>query len=322
MSRRRILVTGAQGFVGKHLRRALVARDCEVIGVDMPGSGAEVEQDLADPSYDPAALARAVGALDGIIYMAARITRGSSVDESARKNLRTISEAPVRTFEAFSTGSGSAHFVYCSTYKGYGPPESLPIDPLRPPQRPDPHSYGSAKALAERLLEISSRRTKAPYAIVRPTCIYGPGQHLHNAIPLFLKACLEGRNPIVFGTGNDLRDDVFAPDLAYCLSEACLRRATGPFHAGGESGRTILEVAKLCCQAVAELGGQKNLEPVIDPSKPPKWWLDQSFDLSRTRQVLGYTPTPLIDGLKREARWIAAGASAAAAVEFGPEPRV
>lgn len=314
----RILVTGSQGFVGKHLRRALVERGCAVIGVDRPGTGAEVEQNLSDPAFSARALAERAGPVDGVIYMAATITRGSSVDGMARDNLRAIASAAVDTFEAFHDVHGPTHFVYCSTYKGYGPPERLPIDPVRPPQRPDPHSYGSAKALAERLLAIAARRNGGRYAVVRPTCIYGPGQHLHNAIPLFLRACLEGRDPVVFGSGTDLRDDVLASDLAYCLAEACLRRAEGAFHAGGERARTILEVAELCCRAVAELEGTAQRVPRVDPSRPPKWWIDQSFDIERTRALLGYEPTPLLEGLKREARWLRDGAVAERAPDFSP----
>jgi UDP-glucose 4-epimerase len=306
--RQRVLVTGSQGFVGKHVRAALTARDVETVGVDVPGSGAEHGVDLGSPGFDPIALARSAGPVDGIVYMAARITRGSSVDLAARSNLLAISEAPARLWEAYDSVHGRTHLVYCSTYKGYGPAEQQPIDPERPPQRPDPHSYGSAKALAERLLGIASARLRAPFAIVRPTCIYGPGQHLHNAIPVFLRSCLAGEAPVVFGSGQDRRDDVLASDLAYCLIEACLRRAEGPFHAGGEAGRSILEVAELCCQAVAGLGGASGLHPVIDSSRPPKWWLDQSFDISRTRALLGYQPTPLLDGLRQEARWIQQGA--------------
>jgi UDP-glucose 4-epimerase len=233
-----------------------------------------------------------------------------------RSNLRTIAQAPVEMFEAFRERSPAAHFVYCSTYKGYGRPEQLPIDPEHPPQRPDPHSYGSAKALAERLLAIGAKRLQAPYAVVRPTCIYGPGQHLHNAIPLFLRALWSGKAPVVFGSGQDVRDDVFAPDLAYCLAEACLRRASGAFHATGESAHSILDVAKRCCQAVSELGGPSGLQPVLDPSKPPKWWLDQVFDWQRSRELLGYRPTPLLEGLKREARWIKDGAEPGRSVEY------
>jgi nucleoside-diphosphate-sugar epimerase len=313
-----VLVTGSQGFVGKHLRRALSGRGSEVIGVDRPGTSAEIELDLSDPAFHAEELARRVGPVDGIIYMAATITRGSSVDAAARENLRAIASAAVEVFEAWNAVHGPTHFVYCSTYKGYGPPEKLPIDPSRPPQRPDPHSYGSAKALAERLIAIAARRTGVPYAVVRPTCIYGPGQHLHNAIPLFLRACLDGRDPTVFGNGRDLRDDVLASDLAYCLAEACLRRAEGAFHAGGERARTILEVAELCCRAVAELGGPAGLVPRLDPSRPPKWWIDQSFDIERTRALLGYEPTPLLEGLKREASWLQRGAIAADAPSFSP----
>lgn len=314
----RILVTGSQGFVGKHVRAALTARGVETVGVDVPGSGAEHEVDLGSSTFDAPALASAAAKVDGIIYMAARITRGSSVDAGARANLRAISDAPVQVWEAFEALHGPTQLVYCSTYKGYGPPEQQPIDPARPPQRPDPHSYGSAKALAERLLTISARRLGRAFAIVRPTCIYGPGQHLHNAIPLFLRAGLAGQAPTVFGTGRDRRDDVLASDLAYCLIEACLRRAEGAFHAGGETGRSILEVAEQCCLAVERLGGARGLVPRVDPSKPPKWWLDQSFDIGRTRQVLGYEPTPLVEGLMQEARWLQDGAAAERSTHFSP----
>lgn len=311
-----IVVTGSEGFVGKHLRRVIEQRGLRVIGVDRPGSGAEIEQDLSDPGLDADALAARCGPARGVIYMAATITRGSSVDGTARRNLRVIAEASAELFEAFHQLCPGAHFVYCSTYKGYGPADVQPIDPERPPQRPDPHSYGSAKALAERLLRIASTRTGAPFAIVRPTCIYGPGQHLHNAIPVFLRSALAGHSPVVFGSGRDVRDDVFAPDLSRCLLEACLRRETGAYHATGEAPHSIWEVARECCRAVAELGGPSGLEPRLDPSKPPKWWLDQTFDAERSRQRLGYRPTPLIEGLKAEARWIASGADAARATAF------
>jgi UDP-glucose 4-epimerase len=315
-SPRAIVVTGSQGFVGKHVRRALELRGIRVIGVDKPGTAAEVEVDLGQPSFDARYLAERTGRVDGVIYMAATITRGSSVDGPARANLRTIAESAVETFEAFHQSSPGAHFVYCSTYKGYGPSGPGPIDPERPPQRPDPHSYGSAKALAERLLAIAAARLEAPYAIVRPTCIYGPGQHLHNAIPLFLSALWAGKPPTVFGTGRDVRDDVLASDLAHCLVEACLRKARGAFHATGERGRTIGEVAELCCRAVAELGGPSGLAPVIDGSRSPKWWLDQVFDWHRTRELLGYIPTPQLEGLKAEALWIRDGAVPGRAVDY------
>ncbi|MCS6899790.1 MAG: NAD(P)-dependent oxidoreductase [Myxococcales bacterium] len=318
----RVLVTGSQGFVGKHLRAALVARRCEVIGVDRPGTGAEIEIDLSAPDLDTDALAAAVGSVDALISMAATITRGSSVDAFARRNLRVIAEVPVRLWESLSARGSIPHHVYCSTYKTYGPPASLPIDPELPPQRPDPHSYGSAKSLAERLLALSSARLGGAYAIVRPTCIYGPGQHLHNAIPLFLKAGLAGKNPVVHGDGKSLRDDVLAYDLSFCLAEAALRRVRGAFHAAGECARTILETAQVCCEVVSELLGGKPLAPELDPTHPPKWWLDQSFDLTRSRELLGYEPTPLREGISWEARWLQAGADPADTVRFCPAPRV
>jgi len=319
---RRIVVTGSQGFVGLHLRRALTARGCEVFGVDRPGTGAEAEVDLSDPSFDAAELAGRAGPVTGVIYMAATITRGSSVDATARDNLRAIADTATSMFEAFSATKERPHFVYCSTYKTYGPAGPGLIDPQAPPQRPDPHSYGSAKSLAERLLAIAAARTGAAYAVVRPTCIYGPGQHLHNAIPRFLRAALEGKDPVVFGTGADVRDDVLAPDLSYCLAEACLRRATGAFHATGDRSRTILEVAEACCRVVERLGGPAGRRPSLDPSRPPKWWLDQRFDWERSKRLLDYEPTPFEEGLAYEANWLSRGASPGDTVGYCPAPRI
>lgn len=304
----RVLVTGSQGFVGRHVRAALARRGAECIGVDRPGTGAEIELDLADPDFDPARVWDQAKSATSIIYMAANITRTSSVDAAARGNLRLIAEAQVRLVEEGAARGACKHVVDCSTFKIFGPMKQEEIVAASHPRRPDPYSYGSAKALSERLLAIAAPRAGFTYAMVHPTCIYGPGQHLHNAIPLFLKAALAGEDPVVFGDGKSIRDDVYAPDLADVLIEAALRHATGSFHAHGERARTILEVAELCCQAVAKIGGKADLRPRLEAGKPPKWWLDQRFAQAPTREAFGFEPTPQIDALVCEAEWIRAGA--------------
>ncbi len=318
---KRVLVTGSEGFLGRHLRRAFVERGTVVLGVDLPGRGAEFERDLGDAAFAAEALAESVGAVDGIVHLAARITRGSSVDGDARRNLRAIAEVPVRLMEAWTSRHGRTHLVFCSSIKVYGEQGSLPIEPDVSPLRPEAHSYGSAKALAERLLEISRARGLGTYAIVRPSFVYGPGQPATTAIPAFLRTCLEGTAPAVFGDGLQLRDDVLASDVAYCLAEACLRRAEGAFNAAGERARTLFEVAELCCRAVEAFGGPRGLRPTLSSARAPARWLDQRFDISRTRALLGYEPTPLSAGLEREARWLSAGADPARGSDYLEPPR-
>lgn len=313
----RILVTGSEGFVGRHLAHAIAARGAEQVGVDLPGTGADIEVDLSAEDFAPEALIERAGPIDAVIWMAAKITRGSSVDALARTNLRLIAEAPVRLMEAYATRELTPHLVACSTFKMYGPPkDDGPVDPEDPPQTPDPHSYGSAKFLAERLLHIASKRAGFRYAVVRPSCIYGPGQHAHNAIPRFLRAALDGETPIVFGDGASVRDDVFAPDLAWLMLEAALTKTEGAYHAAGDVERSILEVAKLACEAV-RLEGGPSVEPRLDPSRPPKWWIDQRFDRRSSDETLGYAPVSLLEGLRRQARWIAAGANVKDTARFG-----
>lgn len=304
----KVVVTGSQGFVGRHVRAGLARRGATCIGVDRPGTGAEIEVDLADPSLDPMVVWKRAEKAEAVIYMAANITRTSSVDAAARSNLRLIAEAQVRLIEAGHELGLCSHVVDCSTFKIFGPQRQERIVAKTHPRRPDPFSYGSAKALGERLLAIASPRVGFTYSMVHPTCIYGPGQHLRNAIPLFLKAALAGEAPVVFGDGKSIRDDVYAPDLADVLIEAALQKKTGSFHAHGERARTILEVAELCCQAVAAIGGKTGLRPRLEAGSPPKWWLDQTFDQAATREAFGFEPTPQIDALVCEAEWIRAGA--------------
>jgi len=319
---KRVLVTGSEGFVGRHLAQAVTSLRGTAVGVDLPGSGADIEMDLGEPDLDPEALMKEAGAVDAIIWMAAKITRGSSVDGDARRNLTAIAEAPVRVLETYAAaGKGLPHLVLCSTFKMYGPPrDDAAIDPEDPPQSPDPHSYGSAKFLAERLAEIATARLGVRHAVVRPSCIYGPGQHSHNAIPRFLQAALDGESPVVFGDGASLRDDVFAPDLSRLMAQAALQRAHGAFHASGDRSRTIAEVAQVCCEAVAAEGGPE-VQPKLDASKSPKWWIDQRFDRSASDRDLSYRPVELLEGLRRQVRWMKAGADAADTMDFGKGTR-
>ncbi len=312
----RIIVTGSEGFVGRQLRASLIERGCDVVGVDVRGRGADIALDLADAEFSADDLAERVGPVGGIVHLAARISRGSSVDIDARRNLRAIAEVPVRLLEAWNQRHGFTHLVFCSTIKVYGHQPQQPIEPTTSPLHPDAYCYGSAKALGERLLEVSRRRGQSSFAIVRPGYVYGPGQPVKTAIPAFLKACWQGDCPTVFGDGQQLRDDVLVSDVAYCLIEACLRRAQGSFNAASGQARTLLQVAQLCCRAVEALGGPKGLTPRVDGARSAARWIDQRFDVSRTQLELDYKPTELIQGLKREARWIRDGAQATSAPEY------
>lgn len=312
-----VLVTGSAGFVGRHVLAALARRGARAFGVDRPGSGAEFEADLADPAFDPAELWRRAGPAEAVIYLAANITRTSSVDASARANVRVIVDAPLRLMEAAPEAGGRRpHLSYCSTFKLYGPARQALVDPATHPMQPDPWSYGSAKALAERSIAVAAARAGFDYALVRPTCIYGPGQHPRNAIPLFLSAALEARAPTLYGDGESVRDDVFVADLAELLVEAGLRRTRGAYHAAGERARTIREVAEACCEVAAGLGAAPT-RPVVDASRPAKWWRDLRFDLGPTERAFGYEPTPLRRGLEAQASWMRAGSSPERTAEFG-----
>ena len=302
----RFLVTGSEGFVGRHVRAAIERRGGSVLGVDRPGTAAELPVDLGAEDFAAGALwDRVGGPVQAVIHLAATISRASSVSARARANLRAIAGAPVLLAEEGARRGWLARAVLCSSFKVFGRSDEK-IHPVLTGKRPDPFSYGSAKALAERSLEVLARSARFALVTLYPTCIYGPGQHSANAIPVFLEAALRGRDPSVHGTGTSLRDDVFVGDLAELLVEAGLRSVTGAFIAGGEGARSIHEVAAACCTAIAETGGPTRA-PRLALETPAKWWLDQRFDLEPTERAFGYRPTPLAEGLRAQARWMRAG---------------
>ena len=65
--------------------------------------------------------------------------------------------------------------------------------------------------------------------------------------------------------------------------------------------RALCEVAALCAQAVAAAGGPPGLTPRLEPGRPAKPWIDQSFDSSALHALLGRPPTPMLTGLTAQA---------------------
>ncbi|HKM50318.1 MAG TPA: NAD-dependent epimerase/dehydratase family protein [Candidatus Bathyarchaeia archaeon] len=287
------MAVGGSGFVGRYVVRRILARGWEVINVDLrvPRHTSSAERMIvADllAQDGPEVAARKCGSVDAVVWLAASIRQITHVDERAREDIQLMVYAPLQFLEALSSKPRS--LTYLSSIEVYGRPTQLPV---HEDHQTEPFTaYGAAKLCAEHYMDVWSRKNKVAMAALRAAFIYGPGQHSGNVIPRFIEAVRSGEPPIVYGTGNDLRDDVFVDDVALAIEEAVARSASGAFNVASGHPHTLWEVA----EAVAKLR-QPSLQPKRRPDISSNW-IDRWYSIERARQVLQCPePTPFERGL-------------------------
>tara|TARA_B100001123_G_scaffold446978_1_gene603070 strand:+ start:650 stop:1576 length:927 start_codon:yes stop_codon:yes gene_type:complete len=213
------LVTGGAGFIGSHLVDCLIGNGYHVAVVDNLSSGklrnvnpvaTFYHQDITQSSLQEIFQRENP---DIVFHLAAQI----SVTESSRDPLKdgeTNVIGTLRLLEA-SRRSGVEKFIYSSTGGAlYGDPSANPcseetlIDPLSP--------YGMSKFLGEKYVELYYRLHQVNYTILRYGNVYGPRQDPHGeagVIAIFSQAMCDGRQPQIYGTGDQERDFVFVQDV-------------------------------------------------------------------------------------------------------------
>ena len=304
------LVTGGAGFIGSHLVRALIER----------GDGVRVLDDLSTGSADAvpegADLVRG-SLLDG--RAPRRATEGVDVVfhlAALRSVLRSV-ESPLPSHEANATGTlklllaareaGVKRVVVASSSSVYGANPALPRteDLLPLPQSP----YAASKLAAESYALAFHRTYGLPCAVLRYFNVYGPGQDPRSpyaaVVPLFLKALLSGKRPVIYGDGRQTRDFTYVSD--------CVRATLAAGEAKGAEGEVInvasgrevsvLELLESCREATGA-----GAEPVFEA--PRKGEQGRAYaSIEKARGLLGYEPRyDLPRGLAETVEWMGRGA--------------
>jgi UDP-glucose 4-epimerase len=197
---------------------------------------------------------------------------------------------------------GVRRVVYAGSSSVYGIPESLPC---RESFRPAPESpYGVSKLAAEHYLRTLGNLHGVETVALRYFNVFGPGQDPASeyaaVVPRFVTAVLEGRRPIVHGTGEVSRDFTYVDNVV----NANLLAAQAP----GVSGITcniacgdrhsLLGLLDAICTAAG-----LPADPMFGPSRPGDI-LHSLADISVAERQLGYTPTvPFEEGIERTVAW-------------------
>ncbi|HWY28049.1 MAG TPA: NAD-dependent epimerase/dehydratase family protein [Candidatus Sulfotelmatobacter sp.] len=302
LSNKSVLVTGAGGFIGKHLVRELLQRGIEVGGVDKipwPKDFA-VSSKLSYLQADVNSTISRWRASPGmkIVHLAA-IT---SVQESVRKPLATVRANIGATCRMLDLARkiDSERFVFASTAAIYGDKRSS----SRETDTPAPASpYAVSKLASEYYCKIYSSLYGIPTVVLRYFNVYGPGQSNHYAgvITRFVKEVLRGKPPVIFGDGTQTRDFVFIDDVIRATVDCLTKRVIGGTILNIGTGRSTS--ITLLARRILYLFDLKNLQPI--QASPRVGDLKNSkANISAAQTMIGFRPRyQLAQGLLPTIEW-------------------
>lgn len=218
---KKVLVTGADGFIGSHLTETLVERGYEVRAFTFYNSfntwgwldtlpdaiKKEIEIQAGD-IRDPNGVRNAMTGMESVFHLAALIaipfsyhSPDSYVDTNIKGTLNVLQAA---------RSLGTDRVLVTSTSEVYGTARYVPIDETHPFQGQSP--YSATKIGADRLAEAFYRSFSLPVTIVRPFNTYGPRQSARAVIPSIISQLLSGTMEIRLGSLTPTRDFNYVKD--------------------------------------------------------------------------------------------------------------
>ena len=305
-SGKRVLVTGAAGFIGSHLVEALIERGARVTCMTHYNAGSHIANlQFLPPAVraqatitagnieDSDFVLRTVEGHDLVFHLAALIGIPYSY-VAPRSYVRTNIEGTLNILEA-ARRCGTPRVLHTSTSEVYGTAQRTPIDEDHPLQGQSP--YSASKIAADKLAESYFRSFGTPVVTVRPFNTFGPRQSTRAFIPTIISQALAG-DTVRLGSLTPTRDMTFARDTA----EGFICAATAP----GVEGETINlgtgemhSIGDFATRILALMGSKAVVTSNEDRMRPAaSEVMALMSDNSKAKRLIGWTPrTALDDGL-------------------------
>ncbi len=261
---KKVLVTGADGFIGSHLTESLLAKGYEVKAFayynsfntwgwldTLPKEKLDQIEVFTGDIRDPNGVRTALKGTDAVFHLAALIaipfsyhSPDSYVDTNIKGTLNILQAARDLDLQ---------RVLVTSTSEVYGTAQYVPIDEHHPFQGQSP--YSATKIGADRLAESFYRSFGLPVSIVRPFNTYGPRQSARAVIPTIITQLLAGKEEIKLGSLTPTRDFNYVKDTA------------AGFIAIAESDRTVGEEINIATQQEISIGDlAKEIISQINPN--------------------------------------------------------
>lgn len=311
---KRILITGAGGFIGSHLVERLVGEGCKVRAmVHYNSSGIwgnlelltdEVKQAIEvfpGDITDPFSVLKAVEGCDWVFHLAALIAIPYSYT-APQSYVATNVAGTLNVMEA-SRRCGVEKVVHTSTSETYGTAIYTPIDEKHPLQGQSP--YSASKIGADKIAESYYCSFNLPVATIRPFNTYGPRQSARAVIPTIISQVLAGKRKINLGSISPIRDFSYVKDTVDGFVKiAVSNRSMGEvINVGFGEGITIGKLAEMIIKIIG-----KEVEIVSDdlrirPENSEVMELICAND--KARKLIGWKPRhTLSEGIKETLGYI------------------
>jgi dTDP-glucose 4,6-dehydratase len=296
--RRRVVLSGAAGFIGSHFCDRLLAEGFDVTGLDnlLTGSERNIAHLEGNPHFrflfqDVTRPFRIDGPVDYVLHLASPASP------------KDYLEHPIETMDVGSIGTKNmlelaerenAKFLLTSTSESYGDPSVHPqvetywgnVNPVGPRS-----CYDESKRFAEALTMAYHRARGVRTSIARIFNTFGPRMKLNDGrvVPAFLDQALRGEPITIFGTGSQTRSFCYVSDLVDGLYRLMLSAEAMPVNIGNPREMTIREFAETIEQLTGSKGGVV-YHPL--PEDDPK---QRRPDISKARRLLGWSPVVTLD---------------------------
>jgi NAD dependent epimerase/dehydratase len=309
----KVLVTGAEGFIGSHLTEALVAAGADVRAFvlynsfnswgwldSLPAQTRDALEIFSGDVRDPNGVRKAVQGCDAVFHLAALIgipysyhSPDTYVDVNIRGTLNVLQAA---------RDLGTGRVLVTSTSEVYGTALRVPIEEDHPRQGQSP--YSATKIGADHMAEAYYRSFDLPVTIVRPFNTYGPRQSARAVIPTIITQLLDGASEIKLGALSPTRDLVFVKDTARGFMEiaSCERAVGAELNIATESEISIGDLAQ---KIIGKLRPDARIVTDEPRLRPEKSEVERLLGSARKLQEFtGWRPSiALDDGLDQTIEW-------------------
>ncbi len=314
LKNRKVLVTGADGFIGSHLAERLVLEGARVrvfclynsqgslgwLETVAPEIRSELDVQLGD-IRDSRFVDQACKDVEIVFHLAALIAIPYSYI-AAESFVNTNIRGTLNVLEG-ARRLGVKRIVHTSTSEVYGTPASVPIRETHPLNAQSP--YAATKIAADQLALSYFQSFGTPVTVLRPFNTFGPRQSTRAVTATVLVQLLSGKKEISLGRLNTRRDLTYVSDVVDGFIRAgTVEKIEGKVIQLG-TGRSV-SIEELFTIACRVLGVSATVMPDTRRLRPDaSEVLELQSDPSRALELLGWKPTvTLEEGLERTASWL------------------